>query len=56
MVNSLILGGVEWGEVFRFSFFIEIVLYVNAFGSIQAPPRISLEAAGVSRDNFGGVL
>ena len=33
-----------------------LVVFWGASGSIQGSSRISLEAVGVSRDNFGGIL
>ena len=46
--------------MFPLCVFPQFVLYSNLFwehpGIIQEPPRISLEAAGVSKDHFEGIL
>ena len=41
---------------FYFSFFLNFYGFLYYFGRHRGPPRISLEAAGATRDRFGGIL
>ena len=46
--------GILWEEVFKLFRVFMILCYIRIyFGGIQGSPRISLEADGVSKDNFG---